>query len=96
MLLDCARFKCWTREAVEQAPDDQLMRFGAFPEEAIGELPGEWNALVSPGCEPPPGTKIAHWSALSDPDGGCWIQRSGSQVWAGARELWWREQVAAA
>ena len=54
MLLDCARFKCWTREAVEQAPDDQLMRFGAFPEEAIGELPGEWNALVSPGCEPPP------------------------------------------
>ena len=88
MLMDCSQLRCWTPEAVETAPDAQLMRFGAFPEEKIGELPQAWNMLVEPGHDPPPGAKIAHWSALSDPNGDSWIDRSGSVTWRAWRERW--------
>jgi hypothetical protein len=96
MLLNCARLTCWTPETVQSWPDASLMRFQDFPDASIGELPGEWNVLMASPHEPPPGTKIAHWSYLSDPCGGGWIDRSGSQVWAEAREAWRRERVAAA
>jgi hypothetical protein len=88
MLIDCSKLRCWSPEAVETASDTELMRFGAFPDEVIGELPWEWNALQEPDVEPSPDVRIAHWSYLSEPDGGSWIDRSGSQVWAAARERW--------
>ena len=32
--------------------------------------------------------KLAHWSYLSDPNGGPWIDRSGSALWREWRERW--------
>jgi hypothetical protein len=96
MLLDCARFKTWTPQFVETVPDDLLMRFGTLEDREIGELPWEWNSMIEPAnpqpglasltTEPPADTKIAHWSYLADPNGDSWIDRSGSKVWAAARE----------
>lgn len=36
------------------------------------------------GCE----EKIMHWSHLSDPNGGSWIDRSGSALWREWRDRW--------
>jgi hypothetical protein len=90
MLMDCGhpRMKRWTPEYIETAPDGQLMHLLDFKDDEIGDLPPEWNTLVAPGCDPPDGTKIAHWSALSNPDIGSWINASGSLDWAEARERW--------
>lgn len=38
--------------------------------------------------EPPSTTKLLHWSYLSQPEGGSWIDRSGSTLWAEWRERW--------
>jgi hypothetical protein len=90
MLFDCSapEFRRWNTDYVEMAPDGHLMRLRDLADDRIGELPGAWNQLVDPGNEPPDGTKIAHWSALSDPDGGSWITRSGSTAWQSARQRW--------
>jgi hypothetical protein len=90
MLIDCAapELQVWIPKLIEVAPDDRLMRLRDVADARIGELPMEWNTLCTPGDEPLAGTKIAHYSALSDPDGGSWIDRSGSKVWAAVRERW--------
>jgi hypothetical protein len=90
MLFDCAapELKRWTPSYVETARDDTLMRLRDLGDDRIGELPEAWNQLILPGNEPPMGTKVAHWSALSDPNGGSWIDRSGSATWAEERERW--------
>jgi len=100
MLMDCTKRTLWLPEAIETASDDWLMRFEPFADEEIGELPECWNQMCVPKLdpenelrtielpEPPEGTKVAHWSYLSDPNGGSWITRSGSKVWAAARDRW--------
>lgn len=90
MLMDCEQLR-WPPEWVETAADDVLMRLSSFLDDDIADLPPEWNVLVPPGEEPPPGTKIAHWTALSDPNGDSWVDRSGSKVWAEARRRWLAE-----
>ena len=44
------------------------------------------DGLIDP--EPPEWVKVMHWSQLSDPNGGGWIDRSRSTVWAEWRERW--------
>lgn len=88
MLMDCARLKFWTPRSAQEAPDDQLMRIADLSDDKIGALPEAWNQLLQPGEEPPEGTKIAHFSCLSDPDIGPWIDASRSKTWAEARERW--------
>lgn len=88
MLMDCARLHHWTPDFVETAQDGQLMRLSDFGDDAIGSLPPEWNVLVQPGKEPPSDARIAHWSALSSPDIGPWIDASGSALWQDWRERW--------
>jgi hypothetical protein len=90
MLMDCAapELQVWIPKLVEVTLDDRLMRLRDVADARIGELPVEWNALCAPGIEPPAGTKIAHWSYLSQPDGGSWIQRSGSKIWEMERKKW--------
>lgn len=82
MMVNCSQLSEWTPEYVNAAPDSQLMRLEWFANAEIADLPPEWNALVPPGSDPPPGAKVAHWTALSDPNGEPWIDRSGSAVWA--------------
>lgn len=96
MLLDCARLKCWTPQHVSSAPDERLMRLRDLPDPEIGALDPSWNTLVMPGNEPPPGTRIAHWSALANPNGSGWIDRSKSKLWAEWRERWRAPQSAPA
>lgn len=88
MLMDCSWFGAWTPGYIERCSDEELMRFTSLADSAIGELPAEWNTLVMQGEEPPAGAKLAHWSCLSDPNGTDWISRSGSRIWAAARERW--------
>ena len=88
MLMDCAKLTAWTPEYVETASDNDLMRFKALGHGSIGALPEAWNVLVEPGNDPPPGTKLAHWTSLSNPNGGSWIDRGGSAVWCEWRERW--------
>lgn len=95
MLMDCARLGCWTPEVVATASDDQLMRLRDLADDEIADLPPEWHVLVQPGDEPPDGTKIAHWSAISDPNAGNWIDVSRSTTWAAARQRWRDERDAA-
>lgn len=45
MLMNCAKLKCWTKEAVETMPPAWLHRFEPIPDEQIGDLPADWNVL---------------------------------------------------
>lgn len=45
MLMDCAKLKCWTKEAVETKPASWLHRFEPITDKLIGELPQHWNVL---------------------------------------------------
>lgn len=92
MLMDCAKLSHWTPRFVETAGDGQLMRLSDFADDAIASLTPEWNVLMalgdaqeSPHLDAP---KVLHWSYLSYPDGGSWIDRSGSALWAELRERW--------
>jgi hypothetical protein len=92
MLMDCGhpKLRRWTPEYVERAPDSTLMRLADFHDHEIGELSYGWNRLAKPDEEPEiqADDALIHWSYLSDPEGGSWIDRSGSRVWAAARERW--------
>ena len=88
MLMDCERLMEWSPSHVARWPDDMLMRFTGLPDGSVGGLPPEWNRLVPIGDDPPAGTKLAHWTSLSDPNGGSWIDRSGSALWAEWRDRW--------
>lgn len=93
MLMDCAQLTSWTTEYVETAPDDALMKTRDLSDEHIGALPSRWNILM-PSDGPRDAVlgagivSIAHWSYLSNPDGGSWIDRSGSLLWAEWRDRW--------
>jgi hypothetical protein len=93
MLMDCTRLQFLTPAWVQEAPTEHLMRLGGLPANQIGELPETWNKLLEPGEEPPEGTKIAHYTSISDPDIGPWIDASRSKTWAGVRERWRRAQL---
>lgn len=101
MLMDCAKIPTWTPAFVEHAGDDWLMRLRDFADDQVGDLPGCWNAMINPGDEPQcwgdtwdgDPLKVAHWSYLSNPDGGSWIDRSGSALWAEWRDRWRRERA---
>lgn len=88
MLLDCSKFTAWTPEFVEEAPDAMMMRFGNLADAQIGDLPPEWNSMMASDSEPPAGAKLAHWSYLAQPEGNSWVDRSGSNTWAAARQRW--------
>jgi hypothetical protein len=88
VLFQCDRFTRWTPDYVSRVPDDQLMRLRDFSDDEIGDLPSEWNMLCDVPGEPPEGTKLAHWSAIADPDCGDWITFSGSTVWDQWRQKW--------
>jgi hypothetical protein len=90
MLMDCGRLTGWGSDYVQRQPDDVLMRLRVLGDDQIGELPPEWNAMCAVPGEPPEGAKIAHWSAISDPNCGSWVKASGSAVWREWREQWLR------
>jgi len=93
MLIDCSRLTFWTPKLIEAVPDDRLMRLRDLDDSQIGELPSEWNWLVTPpNAEPPSEAAICHWSYLSQPEGGSWIQRSGSKIWEAERQRWLASQ----
>lgn len=97
MLMDCSKLTGWGLDYVKRMSDDQLMRLRILGDEEIGELPAEWNMLRDEGSnvhgrtDQP--TKIMHWSYLSDPNGGSWIDRSGSEIWQWWRERWRQERA---
>lgn len=45
MLMDCAKLKVWTKEAVETMPARWLHRFEPIDDALIGDIPKEWNVL---------------------------------------------------
>jgi len=69
MLFNCGHQDCkrLTPEYVNTALPMALHRFYWTHEDNIGELPVEWNHLVSE-YEPNPEAKIVHWTV-----GGCWF-----------------------
>lgn len=86
MLMDCAALNWWTPEFVEEASDERLMRLRDLSDAEIGDLPDTWNWLMEYG--PREDARLLHWSHLSNPEGGSWIQRSGSGVWREWRDRW--------
>lgn len=88
MLMDCAQLRMLTPERAQRWPDEDLMRLRFLADHEIADLPPEWNLILDVGQEPPEGTKIAHWSPISDPDIGPWIDASKSDVWHSWREQW--------
>ena len=67
MLLNCARCTTLTLEYVNSAPALDLHRFSWTTDEEIGELPPEWNHLVSE-YQPNQEAKLVHWTC-----GGPWF-----------------------
>lgn len=66
MLLDCAKLRCWTKEAVEREPAAWLHRFTPIPDELIGEIDGNvWNVLDRYDER----TKLIHYTS-----GGPWLR----------------------
>lgn len=45
MLMNCAKLKCWTREAIETMSPSWLHRFEPIQDAQIGGLPPNWNVL---------------------------------------------------
>lgn len=45
ILMNCAKLKCWTKEAVETMSAAWLHRFEPIPDELIGDIPHTWNVL---------------------------------------------------
>jgi hypothetical protein len=95
MLMDCAKLTGWGLDYVQRQSDDQLMRLRTLGDDQIGDLPGEWNDLCPVPGEPSAIAKIAHWSAISDPNIGSWINASGSLVWDEWRRRWLQDRDAA-
>lgn len=63
MLIDCGN-AIWRRPAYKalfEGPASHLHRFSLLEEERIGELPKDWNHLVSE-YEPNPNAKLAHFT----------------------------------
>lgn len=83
MVMDCARLTAWSKDVVEQAPGSRLHRFQDLPDDQIGDLPPEWNALT----HAPPGTKLLHYT-----DGGPYLagceECPHAALWRGARREW--------
>jgi lipopolysaccharide biosynthesis glycosyltransferase len=66
MLLDCAKLKLWTREAVETQPPRWLHRFEDIPDELVGDIPFTWNVLDRYDAD----TKLIHYT-----EGGPWFEQ---------------------
>jgi lipopolysaccharide biosynthesis glycosyltransferase len=66
MLMNCAKLKLWTREAVETRPPSWLHRFEGIPDENIGDLPFTWNVLDRYDAD----TQLIHYT-----EGGPWFER---------------------
>ncbi len=64
MLMDCAKLKLWTKEAVETKSGAWLHRFEEIPDELIGDIPAEWNSLDTMDSN----TKMIHYT-----EGGPWL-----------------------
>jgi lipopolysaccharide biosynthesis glycosyltransferase len=75
MLLNCPRLTAWTKENVETRAARWLHRFEPIPDESIGDLPAEWNALDR--CDP--GTKVIHYTG-----GGPWLSAYANHPCAAA------------
>jgi len=66
MLMNCAKLKLWTREAVETKPPSWLHRFEGIPDDEIGELPFTWNVLDRYDND----TQLIHYT-----EGGPWFEK---------------------
>lgn len=74
MLMDCAKLRCWTKEAVETQSGAWLHRFESIPDAEIGEIDGTvWNVLDRH-------TKLVHYTA-----GGPWIPGCENHLYG---DLW--------
>lgn len=88
MLMDCAKLTAWTPHYVDTSSDDTLMRFRSLRDDQIGNLPPEWHSMAQEDGSFAEGAKLVHWSWISDPNGGSWVDRSGSAVWQAWRDSW--------
>lgn len=65
IMMDCAKLRCWTKEAVETRTGAWLHRFEPIPDALIGDIPPTWNVLD----EIKPDTKLVHYT-----EGGPWFE----------------------
>ncbi len=86
MLMDCAKLRIWSKQAIETQTGAYLHRFQDIPDDQIGELPKTWNTLDWMDSS----TKLIHYT-----NGGPWYEQyrdhPHADVWFKARE----EMVAA-
>lgn len=81
MLMNCAELGAWSKEAVETQSGAWLHRFEAIPDEKIGDISPEWNALdVITGP-----TKLLHYTSGGPWLAGCEDARH-ADLWHGYRE----------
>jgi Glycosyl transferase family 8 len=92
MLMDCSKLTNWTPSYVQTASDDELMRFRSLQDHEIGNLPPQWHVMAREDGSFNEPASLIHWSYLSSPDGGSWIDRSKNSVWQAWRDRW-RQQA---
>lgn len=77
MLMDCAKLKCWSKEAVETQSPKWLHRFEPVPDEQIGEVPDGWNDLDFHDEN----TKICHLTTGGPWNSDKWLDAPQCQLW---------------
>lgn len=87
MLMNCARLRAWTREAVESMPARWLHRFEPIPDSQIGEVPEGWNVLDRYDA----GTKLVHYT-----EGGPWFDECRAHPYGDIWLRYYEEYQAAA
>lgn len=86
MLADCAKLRCWSKEAVETRTGAWLHRFEPIPDALIGDIPAVWNVLD----EIHPDTKLVHYT-----EGGPWFAEKADHPFG---KIWfdYRDEMRAA
>jgi lipopolysaccharide biosynthesis glycosyltransferase len=87
MLINCEH-QLWERvdyQFLEGAKIVDMLQFKFLPDEAIGELPNEWNRLVDEG-QPVEGAKIIHWTAGAPFVSAYYHGAPGADVWRQERQ----------
>ena len=81
MLMDCAKLRLWTKQAVETQTGAYLHRFQDIPDHEIGEISPVWNALDAMDRS----TKLLHYTS-----GGPWFPQyenhPHAQIWRAMRD----------
>lgn len=80
MLMNCAKLRCWTKEAVDSQSGAWLHRFTPIPDELIGDIPPVWNVLDRVN----PDTKLVHYT-----EGGPWFKEKEDHPYGA---VWFRER----